>query len=281
MAATEVALITGASTGIGRATVRALAKKGFRVFATARRDESVRELRTEGRDLGYEALELDVERDESVDAAIKHILAEAGSIDVLVNNAGYGLIAPVEAVTPEMLRQQFETNVIGAHRMVRAVLPAMRARGRGTIVQISSVVGLVAMPLYGAYSASKFALEALSDSLRLEVASFGIRVVLIEPGPIRTEFSSTSHKISDPLLESERSLPYAGIIKKTQEARARSRKMAGLGPAVVADTIVRAIESRSPATRYPITPLAHVVPGLQAVLPDKVFDRLLRMTMGK
>ncbi|MEI8258495.1 MAG: SDR family NAD(P)-dependent oxidoreductase, partial [Deltaproteobacteria bacterium] len=137
----DVALVTGASTGIGRATVRALTKKGYRVFATARREESVRELQLEGRDAGFEAIILDVEQDDSVDHAVRHVLAEAGSIDVLVNNAGFGVLAPVEAVTPEVLRQQFETNVIGAHRMVRAVLPSMRARGRGTIVQLSSVVG--------------------------------------------------------------------------------------------------------------------------------------------
>ncbi len=281
MSATQVVLVTGASSGIGRETVRALAKRGFRVFASARREESVDELRLEGRDAGFEAVALDVESDASVDSAVAHITREAGGIDVLVNNAGYGFLAPIEAITPEDLRAQFETNVIGAHRVVRAVLPSMRARQGGTVVQISSVMGRVSMPLYGAYSASKFALEALSDALRLEVAPFGIRVVIIEPGPIRTEFSATAHKKADASLESARSEPYRGVIKRTQEARARSRKMSGLGPEVVAETIVRAIESKSPATRYPITPLAKFIPPLRNALPDKVFDRILRMTMAK
>jgi NAD(P)-dependent dehydrogenase (short-subunit alcohol dehydrogenase family) len=281
MRGTEVVLVTGASTGIGRETVRTLANRGFRVFASARRDESVRELELEGRERGFEAIALDVESDASVDAAIEHVTREAGGIDVLVNNAGFGLLAPVEAITPEDLRAQFETNVIGAHRVVRAVLPSMRARQRGTIVQISSVMGRVSMPLYGAYSASKFALEALSDALRLEVAPFGIHVVIVEPGPIRTEFSTTVHKRSDAVTQSPRAAPYEGIIRRTAEARARSRKMSGLGPDAVAATILRAIESKSPATRYPITPLAHVVPTLRNALPDKVFDRILRMTMAK
>ena len=156
----EVVLVTGASSGIGRATVERLAAIGYRVFASARRDESVRELQAAGRDRGFETVKLDVEDDASVTRAVAEVHERAGSLDVLVNNAGYGLLVPVEAITVDSLRKQLETNVIGTHRMVRAVLAGMRKKQHGTIVQLSSVVGRVAMPLYGAYAASKFALEA-------------------------------------------------------------------------------------------------------------------------
>lgn len=281
MAATDAVLVTGASSGIGRATVALLAARGFRVFASARRPDSVRELEAAGREQGFEVVALDVDDDASVARAVAEVEARAGSLDVLVNNAGYGLLAPVEAVTPEALRAQLETNVVGAHRMVRAVLPGMRARRRGTIVQISSVAGRVAMPLYGAYAASKFALEALSDALRLEVAPFGIRVVLIEPGPIRTEFSTAVQRASGALLESERAEPYRAVIERVAAARERSRKAAGREPDAVARVIARAIASRAPAPRYAITPIAKVTPGLRAWLPDRVFDRLLQLVMAK
>ena len=276
MPASQVVLVTGASSGIGRATVDRLAARGYRVFASARREESVRELAKAGRDKGFEAVRLDVEDDASTDRAMAEINDRAGSVDVLVNNAGYGLIAPTEAVTPEALRAQFETNVIGAHRMVRAVLPGMRARKRGTIVQLSSVMGRVVFPLYGAYSASKFALEAMSDALRIEVAAFGIRVVLVEPGPIRTEFSNTVHRLSTPALDDDRARPYASIIAKMTRAREQSRNAGGLGPDAVAIVIERAIASRAPAPRYAVTALAKLAPHFKDVLPDRLFDGILR-----
>lgn len=278
----DVVLVTGANRGIGRATVELLASRGYRVFASARRDESVRELTEAGRTLGFEALQLDVDDDASVERAVHHVLERAGRIDILVNNAGYGLLAPVEAITPEALRAQLETNLIGAHRMVRAVLPGMRARRHGTIVQISSVAGRVALPLYGAYAASKFALEAMSDALRIEVAPFGIRVILIEPGPIETDFAANARRASETALQSERAAPYASLIERITAARHRSRKTLGRAdPAAVARVIAMAVASSSPAPRYPITPLARVMPPLRAMLPGRLFDRLVRAAVAR
>jgi NAD(P)-dependent dehydrogenase (short-subunit alcohol dehydrogenase family) len=272
MTHSSVVLVTGASTGIGRATAAHLAARGHRVFATARRPESVRALA----DAGLEALALDVDDDASVERAVAEVRARAGRVDALVNNAGYGLLAPVEAITPEALRAQLETNVVGAHRVARAVLPAMRAQRHGTIVQLSSVAGRVALPLYGAYSASKFALEALSDSLRLEVAPFGIRVVLVEPGPIRTEFSASAERASDASLGTERAAPYAALIERMHARRARTRQAAGLGPEAVAQVIANAIESPSPAARYAITAVAKLFPAVRTLLPTAAFDWIVR-----
>jgi NAD(P)-dependent dehydrogenase (short-subunit alcohol dehydrogenase family) len=279
--ASEVVLVTGASSGIGRAVVERLARVGYRVFASARRPESVDALREAGRELGFEAVQLDVNDDASVTRAVAEIEQRATRIDVLVNNAGYGVLAPVEAITVEALREQFETNVIGAHRMARAVLPGMRVRRHGAIVQISSVVGRVAMPLYGAYAASKFALEALSDAMRIETASFGVRVILIEPGPIRTPFRDAVQRVSEPLLASDAAQPYARVIERMQAVRARSRDAAGVGPEAVADTIARALDAKLPAPRYPITSVARIAPKLRNALPERVFDRLMRWTMAR
>src|SRR3954447_1763477 len=179
--AVQTVLITGCSSGIGRATALRLHDAGHRVVATARRPETLDDLPP-----GIVRLRLDVCDPASVEAAVRDADAKTGGVTALVNNAGFGQSGPVEFVTEEQVRHQFETNVYGPLRLIRAVLPSMRARGEGRIVNVSSAAGKFSTPFLGIYCASKFALEAVSDALRVEVAPFGVRVVVIEPGPIET-----------------------------------------------------------------------------------------------
>src|SRR5680860_1185304 len=179
-------LITGCSSGIGLASARAMKERGWRVFATARKPEDLARLKDE---YGLESLYLDYTEPDSIAAAGTHVLeATDGALTALFNNGAYGQPGAVEDVTPDVLRAQFETNVIGWHDLTRRVIPAMRERGEGRIVFCSSVLGLVSAPYRGAYCASKFAVEALVDALRMELATTGIRIVLIEPGPIASRF---------------------------------------------------------------------------------------------
>ena len=198
----QTVLITGCSSGIGRATAEHLAGRGYDVYATARRLDSLAELEARG----CRTLALDVTDDESVRAAVEQVEREAGGVDVLVNNAGYGRSGAVESIPIDDVRDQFDTNVLGYLRMAHAVLPGMRARRSGRIVNISSVAGRVTMPGSGVYSASKFAIEAISDALRYELGGFGIRVVVVQPGPIRTEFTSGAN---DTIADTESAGPYA------------------------------------------------------------------------
>lgn len=183
-------LITGCSTGIGRALALEFRRTGFRTFATARRRESVAELEREG----YEALQLDVTSPESVAAAVSHVVEQAGRVDVLVNNAGRNVYGPTAEVPVGEVRELFEVNVLGALAAVQAVFPHMAEQGAGTIVNIGSVIGVVAVPYSGGYCASKAALHMLSDSLRLELAPFGIDVVSVQPGAVKSELSKTGSR---------------------------------------------------------------------------------------
>ena len=185
----KAVLITGCSSGIGRAIAERLASGGHRVYATARRPESIADLKEKGCD----TLPLDVLDDESMRAAVAHVEEAEGAVGVLVNNAGYGQSGAIEAVPIDAVRRNFETNVFGYLRMAQLVLPGMRRQGWGRIVNMSSVAGRVTMPGSGPYSATKFAIEALSDALRFEVKGFGVRVSIVEPGPIRTRFTETAN----------------------------------------------------------------------------------------
>src|SRR5215471_15227972 len=196
----KVVLITGATDGLGKAAAILLAERGYRVYAAGRSQEKRAQLDrlAQTKNLPMKSLELDVTSSDSVQAAIDTILAEAGQIDVLVNNAGLGYMAVVEELKMEDMRQQFETNLFGVLRVTQAVLPGMRARRSGRILMISSVAGLVSPPTYGAYSSSKHALEGLSNALRLELHPFNIAVVLIEPGYIVTNFQQTASELAKP-----------------------------------------------------------------------------------
>ena len=276
--AARVVLITGCSTGIGLLAARRFARAGFRVFASMRdpargaalRDQATREgcwLRTPA---------LDVISDESVAHAVSDLLAEtAGRIDVLVNNAGYLCLGPVEETSPDELRAQLETNVIGVLRVTRAVLPAMRARRSGTIVNISSVLGRVVIPANGPYQASKWALEALTETLRYEVRPFGIRVVCVEPGPFKTEIRANQVRT----VELQRSdSPYAGMVDRYVESSTRLPR----GDASrVADVILRAATARRPRLRWAVGAPAALATHLRGLLPDWLYELGVRRMLGR
>jgi NAD(P)-dependent dehydrogenase (short-subunit alcohol dehydrogenase family) len=267
-------LVTGCSSGIGHATAARLAGRGWTVYATARRPETLGGLVARG----CRTLALDVTDEASMSAAVATVEREAGGVGVLVNNAGYSQDGPLEEVPLEQVRRQFETNVFGLLRVSQLVLPGMRRQRWGRIVNIGSMGGRLTFPGGGAYHATKYAVEALSDALRFEVAGFGVGVVLIEPGLIRTSFGATAVGSMSSLPESDG--PYsefsAAVARTTAGAYAGLMgRVLGAGPEAVARVIERAITARRPRARYVVTPGARVMIGLHAVLPDRAFDAVL------
>lgn len=269
---TPVALVTGASSGIGEETALALQKAGYSVYAVARRVERMQPLA----DQGVHVFSMDVTDDLSMVEGVEKILAEAGRIDVLVNNAGYGSYGAVEDVPLDEARRQFDVNVFGLARLTQLVVPHMRERGSGRIVNVSSIGGKIYEPLGGWYHATKFAVEGLSDSLRIELRPFGIDVVLIEPGPIRTEWNQIAR---DSLVERSAGTAYADQARSVTKVLERAdRPGMGSKPDVVARKIVKAATSGRPAARYPVGRGAGTIVTARKVLPDRVFDALITRT---
>src|SRR5215469_2079395 len=263
-------LITGCSSGIGRATAQSLVQGGYQVYATARRPETLKDLH----EAGAKTLALDVTDEDSMTAAVKSVEQEHGQVGTLINNAGYGAYGPVEEVSIADARREFETNVFGLGRMCQLVLPGMRQAGRGRIVNIGSMGGRITFPAGGWYHASKYAVEALSDALRVEVASFGIRIVLVEPGLIRTEFGSVA---SSGLTGAGSDGPYAAIRAAADSVTEQTyRSRAAVGPDAVARTVKRAMESAHPHARYLITPGARVLVQTKRFGGDRVWDAVVR-----
>jgi NAD(P)-dependent dehydrogenase (short-subunit alcohol dehydrogenase family) len=256
-------LITGCSTGFGRAAAVELTKRGHEVVATARRVEAIDDLDVAAR------LVLDVDDDASVGCAVD----AAGAVDALVNNAGFGISGPIEQVPVAQVRAIMETNYIGVVRMVQAVLPAMRSRGSGTIVNVSSVAGRVAPPLGGFYAASKFALEALSEALHYEVGHFGVRVRLVEPGVFATEFQAKEYGFSI-------AAPYDELEREWAGARRALGSGDMPGPESVAQVIADAIESDEPRLRWPVGDDAEMVLAVRAASTDEEFEATMRGTLG-
>jgi len=267
-------LVTGCSTGIGRATAERLGRAGDVVYASARRVEGLAGLEASGCRL----LVLDVCDEASMRAAVEHVEKESRGIDVLVNNAGYGSEGPVEEVPMDEVRRQFETNVFGLARMCQLVLPGMRRRGAGKIVNLSSMGGRMTLPGGGFYHATKYAVEALSDALRFEVRGFGIDVVVIEPGAIKSQFGDTAIAKIDASAAPDS--PY-GPFREALKAQIRGAyegpmaRLAGT-PDDVARVIEKAIRARRPRARYPVTFGARLLMGLRRWLGDRGFDAFLR-----
>jgi NAD(P)-dependent dehydrogenase (short-subunit alcohol dehydrogenase family) len=270
----KAVLVTGCSTGIGRATAEHLAAKGWTVYATARRPDSIADLREKG----CRTLALDVTDDASMQAAVDAVASESGTVGVLVNNAGYGLEGAAEVTPMDEIRRQFETNVFGLFRLCQLVLPGMRDQGWGRIVNISSVGGKMTLPGGAYYHASKHAVEAFSDALRFETAGFGVRVIVVEPGLIKTDFANT---VSAKVQRADTG-PYAAF----NEAVAKNvmnaydgvmGKLGGaVGPESVAEVIERAITRDRPRTRYRITSGARFILTMRKLLPDRGYDAFLR-----
>ena len=270
----SIALVTGASSGIGLHTARALARHGWTVYAVARRVERMAELEADG----VRTFAMDVTDDASMSSGVQRILDEEGRIDLLVNNAGYGSCGALETVPIEEARAQFEVNIFGAARLTQLVLPAMRAQRSGRIVNISSIGGVMYEPLGSWYHATKFALEGLSDSLRVEIAPFGIDVVLIQPGPIRTEWNSIARAS---LVDSTAGTAYEGAgISAARTMAAADRPGRGALPEHVAQIILRAAQAERPRTRYPAGRGARTIILARRLLPDRAFDALLMRLYG-
>ena len=269
-------LVTGCSRGIGRAIASRLVAADWVVYATARRPDDLATLAAEG----CRTLALDVTDEASRRAAVAAVVDAEGAVGVLVNNAGFSQSGPVEVVAPADARRQFDTNFFGPARLTQLVLPGMRAQGWGKIVNISSMGGRVTFPGGGYYHATKYALEALSDALRFEVAGFGVDVVLVEPGFVRTGFSeAAAATMGDPATTGGDD-PYrdftAGLLRSTRDVYRRGflSKLAGDADDV-ARVVLRAICVERPKARYPVTPSARVLRALRVGLPDRAWDRLM------
>jgi len=267
-------LITGCSSGIGAATARRLVQRGWRVYASARRPETLEELRR----LGCETLALDVTSEASMAAAVESVERREGAVGILVNNAGYQQSGAIEEVTRERWQRQFDTNVFGLVRLTQMVLPGMRRQGWGRIVNISSIGGTLTFPGGGAYHASKHALEAISDALRFEVRSFGIDVIVVQPGLIRTHFSDAAiHSLEAPGATSPYATLNESVAHTVRESYARGPVAFFAGTAEeVAQVIERAVKAKRPRTRYRASISAPLILGLRAILPDRLWDLFLR-----
>lgn len=263
-------LITGCSSGIGLASAQAMKDRGWRVFATARRPDDLARLKDEH---GVESLYLDYTEPDSIAAAADHVLAATdGALDALFNNGAYGQPGAVEDVPPQVLRDQFEANVIGWHDLTTRVIPAMRARRQGRIVQCSSVLGLISAPYRGAYCASKFAIEALGDALRMELAGTGIHVSLIEPGPIATRFIERALEAYRRNIDMENSAH-----REIYRARLAQMEQGGqttfkLPPEAVVKRLIHALEAKRPKPRYYVTFPTYAVAFLRRILPTAALD---------
>jgi NAD(P)-dependent dehydrogenase (short-subunit alcohol dehydrogenase family) len=280
--AVQTVLITGGTDGLGRAAALLLAERGYRVFAAGRSAEKLAEIdRIAGeKKLPLESIEMDVCSDTSVQDAVEKVFQRAGGIDVLINNAGVGYMSVVEELKLEDLQKQYDTNIFGVVRVTQAILPHMRQRRSGRILMMSSVAGLVTPPTYGAYSSSKFALEALSNALRVELYPFGIEVVLIEPGYIVTNFQQTAKELGKGYAEGAKDSPYAQIYSAAWNAANENRGKSKTTPEDCARVMLQAIEASHPKARYPVTPLAKWAALGKRILPDTLLDSVLRRKFG-
>lgn len=267
-------LVTGCSSGIGLCVAQGLAGRGWRVFATARKPADVQRLTA----LGLESLVLDLDDSDSIATSLGTILERTGGrLDALFNNGAYGQPGAVEDLSRDALRAQFETNLFGTLELTNRVLPIMRAQGHGRIVQNSSVLGLVSLPYRGAYNASKFALEGLTDTLRLELAGTGIHVSLVEPGPIVSRFRDNAHAAFRRNIDAESS-PHRETYR-TMERRLTKQGPAApftLGPEAVLSKVIHALESPRPRVRYYVTFPTHLFATLRRLLPHRTLDAILR-----
>lgn len=270
-------LITGTTSGIGRATALRLAAAGHMVFATGRSEDKLNELKLEADNDHLLIRRLDVCDHASIADTLEFVEEKTGGygLDVLVNNAGYSQSGPLEALVPDLWRRQFETNVFGLMECTRAFIGHMRERGNGCIINISSVVGRISVPFQGAYCASKHAVEALSDALRIEAGLFGIDVVSIQPGSIRTGFADIAY--DGKIVEAAG--PYAPHVER-YFSMARKLDNLAPGPEIVAKVIEKAINKRKPRARYVVPFRNRFIFFLRALLPQRVFDFFFRRVIG-
>lgn len=266
-------LITGCSSGIGREVAHGLKARGYRVFASARKPADVAELSIEG----FESLQLDLADPDSIQTAVNDLLGQTGgTLDALFNNGAYGQPGAVEDLSRAVLREQFETNLFGWHELTSLVLPVMRRQGHGRIIQNSSVLGFVALRYRGAYNASKYALEGLTDTLRLELAGSGIFISLIEPGPISSRFRENAFKAYQRNINPQGS-PHQDMYLRMEERLTKQGPAVPftLPPGAVLKKVIHALESHRPRARYYVTFPTYLFGFLKRVLSDRLLDRVL------
>lgn len=267
---TPIALVTGASSGIGRATAILLAQNGYYVFAMARRMHRLEEIRTEN----IEPVCLDVTDATAIESLVNHVMETKGRIDLLVNNAGYGQLGAAECVSMEAAHQQFEVNVFGYARFMQAVLPHMREQKSGCIINISSILGRISLPGFGWYAASKHAIEALSESLRSEVMEFGIKIIVIAPGLIKTEFAEKEFELL-------KSVEHPTVYQKLLDALPRLLKDEPIapGPEIIAQAVLKAAKSAFPPARHALPADSKTAVIARWFLGARLFDWAVRRKM--
>ena len=269
----KTVLITGCSTGIGLTSARVLSRRGWRVFATCRREEDCARLRSEG----FESFRLDYEDPPSIAAGFATAMERAdGRLDALFNNGAYAIPGMLDDITPDAMRAIFEANFFGWHDLARRALPGMRARGWGRLVQCSSVLGFIALPNRGSYVASKYALEGLTDTLRLELRGTGVHVVLIEPGPIATPFDDNALKQFRKWVDVDRSVHKDLYERRMRKWDSRKPRPGTLPPEAVAAKLVLALERRVPRPRYYVTWPTYLMGAMRRALPTRAMDAALR-----
>jgi NAD(P)-dependent dehydrogenase (short-subunit alcohol dehydrogenase family) len=268
-------LITGCSTGIGNCLAHGLRERGYRVFASARKETDVAALSA----AGFASLQLDLDSSGSIRAAVETVLDRTqGRLYALINNGAYGQPGAVEDLSRAVLRAQFETNLFGTQELTNLVLPVMRAQGEGRIIQMSSMLGIVCLAYRGAYNATKFALEALSDTLRLELRDTNIHVSLVEPGPIESRFRANAYAAFQRNIDREHSA-YREYYARVEKRLAGSRPLPfTLPPEAVLEKVIHALEARRPKTRYGVTFPTHLFAVLRRLLPARVLDQILFAT---
>lgn len=267
--ANQTVLVTGASSGMGRDFALELAKRGYRVFAAARRLDVMEDMKQSG----VTPLQMDITKDEDILTVVNTIEAETGGVDVLINNAGFGMYGAVEDTTIEDARYQFEVNLFGLARLTQLVLPYMRKQGSGKVINITSIGGKIYTPLGAWYHATKHALEGWSDCLRLETQSFGIDVVIIEPGAIVTEFGDV---MGDPMMERSGNTAYGKLAKGVLKGLRREYdNRGGSDPKVITDLVIKAITARKPKTRYAAGKYAKPLLYMRHHFSDRAFDKVI------
>jgi len=275
----KVILVTGCSTGIGYDTVFALKQRGHRVIASCRKQEDVDKLLNQG----METLLLDVSNSDSIRAAFTQCMAMTdGHLDVLINNAGYGQAGALEDITRDVMRQQFETNVFGLLELTNLAIPIMRAQNEGRIINISSILGIISLPFRGAYNASKYAVEGLSDTLRLELHAANIKVIAVEPGPIQSRFRDNFVDKSIQNITLDKSSfknQYEAMLVNYKQQKTDSAFTQTT--AAVIDKLIHAIESKRPRMKYPFTFPAHFLIFLKRCLPVCLIYKFLLLISKK
>lgn len=273
MKSKRTVLVTGCSSGIGLATCHVLSRNNFMTYGTVRNLSKAKKIQDliNGENLSLKILRLDVNDNQSIKLAVKKILTDTGRIDVLINNAGYGMFGPVEEITTQEVKKQFETNFFGTIRLIKAIVPIMRKQGNGTIVNISSMVGRFGVPLNSAYVSSKFAVEGLSESISFELEEFGIRVIVIEPGVVKSDFFQNV-KVKGMNLES----PYHKLMERRVNFLDKAIKNSLTSSYDVADTILEALNSKDPKFRYVIGNDATNSLRMRNSLSDRKFMEWIR-----